>query len=72
MNMGTLSPIPWDLPLSRQNGGLRLGRPLTAPPFRPLGRRSGRIPAWPYPPPSCVQYKTQATPGRGCLRKKLA
>ena len=58
MNMGTLSPNPWDLPLSRQNGGFRLGRPVTAPPFRPLGRRSGRIPALPYPPPRCVQYKT--------------
>lgn len=49
MNMGTLSPNPWDLPLSRQNGGFRLGRLVTAPPFRSLGRRSGRIPAWPYP-----------------------
>ena len=25
MNMGTLSPNPWDLPLSRQNGGFRWG-----------------------------------------------
>jgi hypothetical protein len=29
-----------------------------APPFRPLGRRSGRIPALPYPPPRCDQYKS--------------
>jgi hypothetical protein len=45
MNMGTLSPIPWDLPLSRQNGAFVWGGLFTAPPFRPLGRRSRRIPA---------------------------
>src|SRR5262249_44744825 len=28
-----------------------------APPLRPLGRRSGRIPALPYPPPRGGQYK---------------
>jgi hypothetical protein len=27
------------------------GAASAAPPFRPLGRRSGRIPAEPYPPP---------------------
>ena len=26
------------------------------PPFPQLSRRSGRIPALPYPPPSCDQY----------------
>jgi len=30
---------------------LCLGAAGAAPPFRPLGRRSGRIPALPYPPP---------------------
>jgi hypothetical protein len=28
-----------------------LGAAGAAPPFRPLSRRSGRIPALPYPPP---------------------
>ena len=71
MNMGTLSPNPWDLPLSRQNGDFCLGRPLTAPPFRPLGRRSGRIPASPYPPPRCVQYKTPAVIREAAKEKHL-
>jgi len=39
-----------DLPLSRQNVA-DLGAAHAAPSFRPLGRRSGRIPALPYPPP---------------------
>src|SRR5215831_3694129 len=35
---------------------LQRGRALPAPrPFRPLGRRSSRIPALLYPPPRCVQ-----------------
>jgi len=71
MNMGTLSPNPWDLPLSRQNGSFRLGRPVTAPPFRPLDRRSGRIPAWPYPPPRYVQYKTTASVTEAVKEKSL-
>jgi hypothetical protein len=48
LTLGTLSPNPWDLSLTRQNvlrgGGLP---PLS---FRPLSRRSGRFPALPYPP----------------------
>jgi hypothetical protein len=46
--LGTPSPNPWDLSHSARmlpKGGLR------RPPFRLLGRRSGRIPALPYPPP---------------------
>jgi hypothetical protein len=55
--LGTLSPNPWDLPPSRQNGcsvwgGWRGPATLACvTAFRPLGRRSGRIPALPYPPP---------------------
>ena len=38
---------------------------LTPPrPFRPLGRRSGRIPALPYPPPRCRQYKPRRADSR--------
>ena len=48
-HLGTLSPTPWDLALSRQNVAGRAA--CAAPSFRPLGRRSGRIPALPYPPP---------------------
>lgn len=52
-NMGTPSPNPSNLSLSRQNGWDLFGAACAAPPFRPLGRRSGRIPALPYPPPRC-------------------
>ena len=38
-----------DLSLSRQNG-CGVGRLTAAPPFRPLSRRSGCVPAEPYPP----------------------
>jgi len=34
-----------------------------APSFRPLGRRSGRFPAVPYPPPRCCQYNPEPPPG---------
>ena len=48
--LGTLSPNPWDFSLSRRMAAFRGAD--ADPPFRPLGRRSGRIPALPYPPPS--------------------
>jgi hypothetical protein len=48
--MGTPSPNPWDLSLSCQNG-FSFGAAHAAPPFPAAGRRSGRIPALPYPPP---------------------
>src|SRR5579863_288559 len=52
---------PWDLTPLRQNGFLT-GR-LTPPrPFRPLSRRSGRIPASPYPPLRYHQSGSTATP----------
>jgi hypothetical protein len=66
-NMGTLSPYPWDLTHYGIHG-LRI-RPRTEhvsadggngqcplPPWLQLSRRSGRIPALPYPPLSCNQY----------------
>lgn len=46
-----------DLSPFDQNG-CAAERPTAAPPFRSLGRRSGRIPAEPYPPPRCCQYKS--------------
>jgi hypothetical protein len=54
--MGTLSPNPWDLSLSRQNG-CGTGR-LVPPAIPALDRRSGRIPALPCPPSRSRQYKT--------------
>jgi hypothetical protein len=58
---GALPLRPWDLAQLRQNGCLT-GR-LTPPrPFRPLSRRSGRIPALPYPPLRCFQRGSTATP----------
>ena len=67
LTLGTPSPTPWDFSLSRQNesqGGSRRHS------FRPLGRRSGRIPALPYPPPRYRQYKSEAE-SKGGLNKKL-
>jgi len=49
--LGTLSPNPWDLPRFPPEWLFYFGAAGAAPPFRPLGRRSGRIPALPYPPP---------------------
>ncbi len=47
-----LRPRPQDLSLSGQDGSGRRERAAPAPhPSRPRGRRSGCIPAWPYPPP---------------------
>jgi len=44
-------------------GRTKLGAAGAAPPFRPLSRRSGRIPAWPYPPLRCFQSgSTTASP----------
>jgi hypothetical protein len=57
-HLGTLSPNPWDLSLLRQNAARRAA--CAAPPFRLLSRRSGRIPALPYPPPRLGQYKSVA------------
>jgi hypothetical protein len=76
--MGTLSPYPWDLSLSGNNGSLQMhtavasclplvgskrhpvfceeGRIVPVPPLPQLSRRSGRVPAEPYPPLSCNQY----------------
>src|SRR5712664_4112609 len=50
LTWGRRPHCPWDLSLSRQNGSFE-GRLTPPPPFRPLGRRSGRIPAEPYLPP---------------------
>jgi len=81
LNLGTLSPNPWDLSLCGKNGRWALsrldpvrlplvgaGRPANSvgrraspsPPFPRLSRRSGRIPALPYPPLSCDQYSRHA------------
>src|SRR5208282_1227219 len=43
-----------------------------APSFRPLGRRSGRIPALPYPPPRWGQYKPRCGAREDPGAKKLA
>ena len=52
--MGTPSANLWDLSLSRQNRR-KLGNGARRPErFRPLSRRSGRIPASPYPPLRCL------------------
>jgi hypothetical protein len=53
LEMGTPSPYPWDLSLFRQNtetGGTVSSCPAV---FRQLSRRSGRMPALPYPPLRC-------------------
>ena len=55
---------PQDLTQLRQNGCgglLLLGRLKPPLPFRPLSRRSGRIPALPYPPLRCFQSGSTAT-----------
>ena len=58
---GALPLRPRDLTQLRQNGCFTTGR-LTPPrPFRPLSRRSGRIPALPYPPLRCFQSGSTAT-----------
>lgn len=57
LNMGTLSPYPWNLALSGQNGWR--GRQ-AAPPFRPRDRRSGSIPGVPCPPSRLDQSSTVA------------
>ena len=49
---GGPAPKPRDLPLSRQDISLLPASETAAPgPSRPPSRRSGRIPALPYPPP---------------------
>src|SRR5262249_44338154 len=60
ISTGALPLRPRDLTQLRQNGLLtgRLAPPL---PFRPLSRRSGRIPALPYPPLSYLQSGATAT-----------
>ncbi len=50
LTWGRCPQTPGIYRLPRQNGCF-LGAAGAAPPFRPLGRRSGRIPALPYPPP---------------------
>jgi hypothetical protein len=49
LTTGALPLRPRDLTLLRQDG-CRMGRRTPPRPFRPLSRRSGRIPALPYPP----------------------
>jgi hypothetical protein len=58
---------PWSRPFWARNKlmlggvlGLRLGAAMEARPlpFRPLNRRSGRIPAEPYPPFKSLQCRT--------------
>jgi len=50
----------WFLPLvwhdAADSAAVTKGATGVAPPFRPLGRRSGRIPAEPYPPPRSRQH----------------
>ena len=55
--LGTLSPTPG---IYRVYARMLLPKGRLAPPqpFRPLSRRSGRIPALPYPPPRSRQYKS--------------
>jgi hypothetical protein len=88
LNMGTLSPYPWDLTLYGKNGRFgslvrlrRSARPLQqtawgdgaypSPPFPRLSRRSGRIPALPYPPLSSDQYSREAKPTPGRVATKV-
>jgi len=70
--IGALSASRWSAPTIAQ---IAWGDgPCPSPPFPRLSRRSGRIPALPYPPPSCDQYswardaepnKAEATTARG-------
>jgi hypothetical protein len=53
--MGTPSPCPWDLSLSGKHRVALTGR-RTAPSCPHLKRRSGRVPALPYPPFRLAQY----------------
>src|ERR1700689_3214319 len=62
--MGALSPWPLVFLAVRQSAG---GGGRGAPPAIPdLDRRSGRVPALPYPPPKSGQYK----PSSGRIAKK--
>jgi hypothetical protein len=52
-----------DLSLLRRNGFQSVaGDSEVAPPFQPLGRRSGRIPAEPCLPPRYRQYMSRCSP----------
>ena len=63
---GALPLRPRDLPQLRQNGSIT-GRLRPPRPFRPLSRRSGRIPALPYPPLRCFQSGSTATSPRNAF-----
>ena len=70
--MGALPPNPWDLPLSRQDILLlpasEKGRiPPPPGPSRPPSRRSGRIPALPYPPPGSHSISDETSPSINTL-----
>src|SRR6185295_18031260 len=76
---GALPLRPRDLTQLRQNGSFSTGRPKPPLSFRPLSRRSGRIPALPYPPLryfqsgstaaslSMLLHRTAITPLTSCL-----
>jgi hypothetical protein len=76
---GPLPLRPRDLTQLRQNGVAAAGRPKPPRPFRPLSRRSGRIPALPYPPlrffqsgrhqprRAMISHRTAITPLTRCL-----
>ena len=56
-----LRPKPRDLPLSGQDSWIRrASRPALSESW-PLSRRSGRIPALPYPPLRCAPFNRTTT-----------
>lgn len=57
---GALPLRPRDLTLSRQNDRSGTGRRCRPVSFRPLSRRSGCVPAEPYPPLRCFQSTENA------------
>src|SRR5271163_4888603 len=67
LKLGALPPNPWDLPLSRQDIFLlpasEKGRIPPPGPSRPPSRRSGRIPALPYPPPGSHSISDETSSG---------
>jgi hypothetical protein len=68
--LGDSVPKPLGFIALRQNGR-GAGRHTPPSPFRPLSRRSGRIPALPYPPPRRAQYKLTRPIRKNQLQKSL-
>jgi len=50
--------------MAAEQGGLR------RPTIPDLNRRSGRVPALPYPPPRLREYKPDSTIYKNCLQKR--